>query len=221
MNHTHGYRSSINTEFLAHLNIKSLRSQQHQLAYYRHYYRQNPSLTMSTVDGPGIASSAGAPGSNMGPGMGVGAGAGGGLRVEGGSVTQTMASQRTSSTPSLTSTNDPFETFDSNEILLGLDPFSDTNALNQESRRRAPPPPVPSASMLGVELVQEDRSNSTLLRSFPTPPTPPTEPMSPMSLSSFKSPTARTSAISSFELNDSSNDRAQAHRPLHPPSSSP
>ncbi|KAF9388710.1 hypothetical protein CPB97_000559 [Podila verticillata] len=42
----------------------------------------------------------------------------------------TMTSRRSSSVPSLTSTNDPFKTFDSNEILMDpSDPFSDSRAV--------------------------------------------------------------------------------------------
>ncbi|KAF8932796.1 hypothetical protein BGZ52_009341 [Haplosporangium bisporale] len=43
----------------------------------------------------------------------------------------TMGSRRSSSVPSLTSTNDPFKTFDSNEILMDTssDPFSDSRAV--------------------------------------------------------------------------------------------
>ncbi|KAF8960585.1 hypothetical protein BGZ46_001544 [Entomortierella lignicola] len=42
---------------------------------------------------------------------------------------------RTSTTPSLTSTNDPFQTFDSNEVLVEADPFSDSRAASRASRR--------------------------------------------------------------------------------------
>ncbi|KAF9994838.1 hypothetical protein BGZ80_007676 [Entomortierella chlamydospora] len=42
---------------------------------------------------------------------------------------------RSSSIPSLTSTNDPFKTFDSNEILLDVDPFSDSRAVSRASQR--------------------------------------------------------------------------------------
>ncbi|KAF9303144.1 hypothetical protein BGZ74_004276 [Mortierella antarctica] len=43
----------------------------------------------------------------------------------------TMTSRRSSSVPSLTSTNDPFKTFDSNELLdtPSMDPFSDSRAV--------------------------------------------------------------------------------------------
>ncbi|KAG0326527.1 hypothetical protein BG000_001347 [Podila horticola] len=43
----------------------------------------------------------------------------------------TMTSRRSSSVPSLTSTNDPFKTFDSNDLLAtpSMDPFSDSRAV--------------------------------------------------------------------------------------------
>ncbi|KAF9405798.1 hypothetical protein BGZ94_003367, partial [Podila epigama] len=48
-----------------------------------------------------------------------------------------MTSRRSSSVPSLTSTNDPFKTFDSNEVLLDMDdpynPFSDSRAVTPNS----------------------------------------------------------------------------------------
>ncbi|KAG0355037.1 hypothetical protein BGZ54_001325 [Gamsiella multidivaricata] len=166
----HGYRSSINTEFLDHLNIKALRSHQHQLAYYRHYYRQNPSLTASTIDET--------------PVMGANA-----------KTMTTTTSWRTSSAPSLTSTNDPFQTFDSNEILVDLSPFSDLHAVqtkDNEMDQTLQPPPKLSV------VTAEDRSNSSLLRSFPSPPL--LEPAA--SPTDSKVSSARTSAISSLQLND-------------------
>ncbi|KAF9172142.1 hypothetical protein BGX21_004296 [Mortierella sp. AD011] len=42
---------------------------------------------------------------------------------------------RSNSIPSLTSTNDPFKTFDSNEILVDVDPFSDSRAVSRASQR--------------------------------------------------------------------------------------
>ncbi|KAF9112441.1 hypothetical protein BGX27_003406 [Mortierella sp. AM989] len=42
---------------------------------------------------------------------------------------------RMSSVPSLTSTNDPFQTFDSNELLLDANPFSDSRAVSRASER--------------------------------------------------------------------------------------
>ncbi|KAF9900932.1 hypothetical protein BX616_002452 [Lobosporangium transversale] len=161
--HRHpGFRASINAEYLDHLNIKSLRSEERQMAYYSHYYRQNP--TMSTVDGVAYD---------------------GALGLGGRSQTMTTAttpSWRTSATPSLTSTNDPFQTFDSNEILLDMNPFSDQHAVTMASSSSSteeslnekdflplpPPPPLQSISNSGSE--GGDRSNSALLRSFPSPP---------------------------------------------------
>ncbi|KAG0373663.1 hypothetical protein BGX24_011408 [Mortierella sp. AD032] len=43
-----GFRPPIDSEFLSHLNIKSLRSEERQLEYYTHLYRQNPTM-MTTV----------------------------------------------------------------------------------------------------------------------------------------------------------------------------
>ncbi|KAF8957366.1 hypothetical protein BGZ46_002203 [Entomortierella lignicola] len=137
----HGFRSSINSEFLNHLNIKSLQNGQRQLEYYRYYYRQSP--TISTVDG----SLYNRPTSQQ-------------------SVVTSGASHRTSSAPSLTSTNDPFlQNFDSNEIVLDLDPFSDNNAINFQDL-----PPPPPLILVGGGDVESERSNSSILRSFPSPP---------------------------------------------------
>ncbi|KAF9949402.1 hypothetical protein BGZ72_008823 [Mortierella alpina] len=139
--HGRGFRLSINGAFLDHLNIKSLQDEQRQLEYYTHHYRQNP--TMSTVTTAACG-------------------------------TGTSGLSRASSVPSLTSTNDPFQTFDSNEILVDLGPFSDEHALpptassfnaklNSAMNHTSPCSP-PSA------VLASDRSNSALLRSFPTPP---------------------------------------------------
>ncbi|KAF9170454.1 hypothetical protein BGX21_009306 [Mortierella sp. AD011] len=139
--YTHpGFRSSINAEFLEHLNIKSLRSAQRQLEYYTYYYRQNP--TMSTVDGSAYSR----PFSQQ-------------------SVVTSVDSQRISSAPSLTSTNDPFQTFDSNEIILDLNPASGNN--NNATNAQGLPPPPP---LMPIDGNAEQRSNSALLRSFPSPP---------------------------------------------------
>ncbi|KAF8945217.1 hypothetical protein BGZ47_003086 [Haplosporangium gracile] len=180
-----GFRPPINSEFLNHLNIKSLRSEERQLEYYTHLYRQNPTMTMSTVN---YTDDYEAPAASV--------------------VTEGDNSWRTSSVPSLTSTNDPFKTFDSNEILLDMSPFADQHAISI--------PPLPSsfpgrplstgsssternaATVVGsgsgstdttptnsralgvvnssspdpVENAHEEdaRSNSTLLGSFPIPP---------------------------------------------------
>ncbi|KAI1296266.1 hypothetical protein EDD11_007435 [Mortierella claussenii] len=158
-----GFRSSISAEYLDHLNIKSLRSEQRQLAYYGHYYRQNP--TMSTVDGDAYD---------------------GVFAVVNRSRTRTMTtmiSQRTSSAPSLTSTNDPFQTFDSNEILSDLSPFSDQHAVPVPAVPTIPPehtlegnsglllPPSPLLTTVGNQTAADrGRSNSGLLSSFPPPP---------------------------------------------------
>ncbi|KAF9100540.1 hypothetical protein BGX27_000349 [Mortierella sp. AM989] len=141
-----GFRSSINADFLDHLNIKSVQSGQRQLDYYRYYYRQNP--TMSTVDGSVFDR----PHSQQ-------------------SVATSADSQRMSYVPSLTSTNDPFQTFDSNEIVLDLNPFSDHNAINVQEL-----PPPPPLLQIGVNN-DGQRSNSALLRSFPSPPISPTTSM--------------------------------------------
>lgn len=90
--------------------------------------------------------------------------------------THSMISRRTSSVPSLTSTNDPFKTFDSNEIVLDQDqdqdqdhdPFADDPFSDS---RRCTPSPSPSLSLRVPTM--SDRSNSDLVRSFPTTPTSP------------------------------------------------
>ncbi|KAG0286852.1 hypothetical protein BGZ96_009113 [Linnemannia gamsii] len=184
-----GFRPPINSEFLNHLNIKSLRSEERQLEYYTHLYRQNPTMTMSTVNyddgyGPPAAHSS--------------------------IMTGDGESWRTSSVPSLTSTNDPFKTFDSNEILLDMSPFADQHAIprpsvyggrpvstGSSSTERNPATVVgsgggstdttpknsralmvvnsPNTSLSPVEKQDgqgggDERSNSTLLGSFPIPP---------------------------------------------------
>ncbi|KAG0051570.1 hypothetical protein BGZ83_003543 [Gryganskiella cystojenkinii] len=82
-----------------------------------------------------------------------------------------MASYRTSSVPSLTSTNDPFKTFDSNEVVLDIDPFSDSRAASRASVR--------STGSTGREDMYHHRPpsrgptgrpNSDLFQSFPNPP---------------------------------------------------
>lgn len=181
-----GFRPPIDSEFLNHLNIKSLRSEERQLEYYTHLYRQNPTITMSTVNYDD--------GYEAPPAASIMTGA-------------DDESWRSSSVPSLTSTNDPFKTFDSNEILLDMSPFADQHVI--------PLPPLPSSSseerplssgsssternpaiVVGngsgstdttptnsralmvvnssspslVVNVEDERSNSTLLGSFPIPP---------------------------------------------------
>ncbi|KAF9948155.1 hypothetical protein BGZ70_002340 [Mortierella alpina] len=84
--------------------------------------------------------------------------------------TGTSGLSRGSSVPSLTSTNDPFQTFDSNEILVDLGPFSDEHALPPPAAELSPSiydtnPCEPPGAVLA-----DDRSNSALLRSFPIPP---------------------------------------------------
>ncbi|KAF9124472.1 hypothetical protein BGW39_008188 [Mortierella sp. 14UC] len=111
-----GFRPPIDSEFLSHLNIKSLRSEERQLEYYTHLYRQNP--TMSTANYDDCENQAARPSILTGD------------------------SRRTSSVPSLTSTNDPFKTFDSNEILLDMSPFADHHAILPAS-----PNMVPSTSL--------------------------------------------------------------------------
>ncbi|KAF9566434.1 hypothetical protein EC968_003745 [Mortierella alpina] len=163
--HSRGFRDSINGAFLDHLNIKSLQDEQRRLEYYTHHYRQNPSMSTVTT----TASRSGISGLS-----------------------------RASSVPSLTSTNDPFQTFDSNEILVDFGPFSDEHALS-------PPAASPFDTGLNIAsydmdlcappsaVLASDRSNSTLLRSFPTPPivacsrSTSTSSASSASLSSFSS----------------------------------
>lgn len=165
----HGFRPSINGEYLDHLNIKALRSEQHQLAYYKHFYRQNPTLTMSTAGGA----------------------AGGGGKTK---TMTTTTTRRTSSAPSLTSTNDPFKNFDSDEIVitvgqypdmyLDYDPFADQDPFSDQyevvhdedddDHILMPPPPLLRVTNAteGAGGGGEERSNSALLRSFPIPPVP-------------------------------------------------
>jgi hypothetical protein len=184
-----GFRPPIDSEFLNHLNIKSLRSEERQLEYYTHLYRQNPTMTMSTV--------------NYDDGYRVPA-------AHSSIMTGGDESWRTSSVPSLTSTNDPFKTFDSNEILLDMSPFADQHAIpvpsvyggrpvstGSSSTERNPATVVGSGSgstdttptnsralMVGNspntslspvgkqhgQGEEDERSNSTLLGSFPIPP---------------------------------------------------
>ncbi|KAF9906282.1 hypothetical protein EC991_000770 [Linnemannia zychae] len=87
-----------------------------------------------------------------------------------------MGSRRTSSVPSLTSTNDPFKTFDSNEIVLDhydhLNPFADPIV----DSRCCTPSPVPSLRVPGSRLdtfSSAERTNSDLVRAFPPAPASP------------------------------------------------
>lgn len=79
--------------------------------------------------------------------------------------TESMMSRRTSSVPSLTSTNDPFKTFDSNEIVLDQDQDLDHSEDPFADSRRFTPSPEPS-----LRVPTMDRSNSDLVGSFPTVP---------------------------------------------------
>ncbi|KAG0291116.1 hypothetical protein BGZ96_005481 [Linnemannia gamsii] len=88
--------------------------------------------------------------------------------------THSMISRRTSSVPSLTSTNDPFKTFDSNEIVLDQDQDQDHDPFADDpfsDSRRCTPSPSPSLSLRVPSM--SDRSNSDLVGSFPTTPTSP------------------------------------------------
>lgn len=202
-----GFRPPIDSEFLNHLNIKSLRSEERQLEYYTHLYRQNPTLTISTVN---YDDGYEAPAASIVTGA-------------------DNESWRSSSVPSLTSTNDPFKTFDSNEILLDMGPFADQHAnsctplpssggrpLSSDSSptKRNPATVVGSGSgstdttptnsralmvdsttspCLVVNAEQDDRSNSTLLGSFPIPPPFTSESELVRSSSGHSSSTARSS----------------------------
>ncbi|KAF9276804.1 hypothetical protein BGZ88_001505 [Linnemannia elongata] len=83
--------------------------------------------------------------------------------------TESMMSRRTSSVPSLTSTNDPFKTFDSNEIVLDQDQDQEQHHHRSEDpfadSRRCTPSPEPS-----LRVPTMDRSNSDLVGFFPTVP---------------------------------------------------
>ncbi|KAF9131023.1 hypothetical protein BGX30_013270 [Mortierella sp. GBA39] len=85
------------------------------------------------------------------------------------SETESMMSRRTSSVPSLTSTNDPFKTFDSNEIVLDQDQDQEQHQHHSEDpfadSRRCTPSPEPS-----LRVPTMDRSNSDLVGSFPHSP---------------------------------------------------
>lgn len=191
-----GFRPQIDTEFLNHLNIKSLRSEERQLEYYTHLYRQNPTMTMSTVN---YDDGYEAPAASIVTGA-------------------DDESWRTSSVPSLTSTNDPFKTFDSNEILLDMGPFADQHAISStplpSSTNRNPVIVVGSGSgstdttptnsrvlmvvnssnsNLVVNAEEEERSNSTLLGSFPIPPPVASESVLVRSSSGHSSTTTRSS----------------------------
>ncbi|KAF9540406.1 hypothetical protein EC957_004352 [Mortierella hygrophila] len=205
-----GFRPPIDSEFLSHLNIKSLRSEERQLEYYTHLYRQNPTMTMSTVN---YDDGYDAPAASI--------------------VTSAdNDSWRTSSVPSLTSTNDPFKTFDSNEILLDMDPFADQHAISflplpspsssggrplssgSSSTERNPATVAGSGSgsidttptnsralmvvnisspSLVVNAEEDGRSNSTLLGSFPIPPPITSESVLVRSSSGHSSSTTRSS----------------------------
>ncbi|GJJ76551.1 hypothetical protein EMPS_08910 [Entomortierella parvispora] len=78
-----------------------------------------------------------------------------------------LNSYRTSSVPSLNSTNDPFKSFDSNAIIVDVDPFSDSRAVSRASVRSEE---VGSGNRLELPTGPSDRSNTDLLRSFPDPP---------------------------------------------------
>ncbi|KAF9923235.1 hypothetical protein FBU30_006683 [Linnemannia zychae] len=179
-----GFRPPINSEFLNHLNIKSVRSEERQIEYYTHLYRQNSTMTMSTCN-YGDYEAAGPRSSIM---------------------TGNDRSHRSSSVPSLTSTNDPFQTFDSNEILLDMNPFADQHAISATtlaeqnsdavigngtenellSTDTTPrntgalcvtnnPTPSSSSTVSTAENINsisklDDPSNSSLLGSFPIPP---------------------------------------------------
>lgn len=78
---------------------------------------------------------------------------------------ESMMSRRTSSVPSLTSTNDPFKTFDSNEIVLDQDQDLEPSEDPFADSRRFTPSPEPS-----LRVPTMDRSNSDLVGSFPTVP---------------------------------------------------
>ncbi|KAG0334045.1 hypothetical protein BG000_008690, partial [Podila horticola] len=165
-NRGHGFRSAIDTEFLEHLHIKSLQKGDRQLEYYSHYYNRNP--TISTMN-----SSNGIEGAGMEQfredSMVLG------TDESAGECSPEQMSFRTSSVPSLTSTNDPFNTFDSDMLV------EHTPTLPEDEARTSPFDDCHEQIDSGaVALVgdggqgqgqgQGERSNTALLRSFPTPP---------------------------------------------------
>ncbi|KAG0276764.1 hypothetical protein BGZ95_007065 [Linnemannia exigua] len=135
-----GFRPPIDSEFLNHLNIKSLQSEERQLEYYTHLYRQNPTMTMSTANYDNDCESQAARSSIL-----------------------TGASRRTSSVPSLTSTNDPFKTFDSNEILLDMSPFGDQHAILPTSPNMFPSTsPSPRVRPVSSSSSSTERNPATM-----------------------------------------------------------
>ncbi|KAF9900171.1 hypothetical protein EC991_007804 [Linnemannia zychae] len=135
-----GFRPPIDSEFLNHLNIKSLRSEERQLEYYTHLYRQNPTMTMSTTNYDDSESQAAH------------------------SSILTGDSRRTSSVPSLTSTNDPFKTFDSNEILLDINPFADQHAILPTSPNMVPSTsPSPRIHPASSSSLSSERNSATVI----------------------------------------------------------
>ncbi|KAF9081537.1 hypothetical protein BGX29_004432, partial [Mortierella sp. GBA35] len=137
-----GFRPPIDSEFLNHLNIKSLRSEERQLEYYTHLYRQNPTMTMSTADYDDYSSSTPGPHHH---------------HQASSIMMDDDASRRTSSVPSLTSTNDPFKTFDSNEILLDMGPSADQRVIFVRS-----PSSSSSLTERGPQVTFTTTANSTL-----------------------------------------------------------
>ncbi|KAF9302015.1 hypothetical protein BGZ74_005951 [Mortierella antarctica] len=158
-----GFRSAIDTDFLDHLHIKSLKKRDRQLEYYSHYYNRNPTIsTMNSANG-----------------------------IEGGGMEQFREdsmvlgtdqstgecspenmSYRTSTVPSLTSTNDPFNTFDSDLILVQ----TSSQAPEEGAGETSPFDDCHEQIDAGVVVVtgegqgQGGRSNTALLKSFPIPP---------------------------------------------------
>lgn len=151
-----GFRSTIDTDFLDHLHIKSLQKGDRQLEYYSHYYNRNP--TISTISSqPGAIEEQFREDSMV---LGTDESSTGECSLE-------VMSYRTSSVPSLTSTNDPFNTFDSDLIVVH------TPSLPEEERK-SPFDDCHEQIDSGVVVVvgQGERSNMALLRSFPDPPVP-------------------------------------------------
>lgn len=150
-----GFRSTIDTDFLDHLHIKSLQKGDRQLEYYSHYYNRNP--TISTISSqPGAIEEQFREDSMV-------------LGTDESSTSECspeVMSYRTSSVPSLTSTNDPFNTFDSDLTVVH------TPSLPEEEMR-SPFDDCHQQIDSGVVVVvgqEGERTNTVLLRSFPTPP---------------------------------------------------
>ncbi|KAG0086272.1 hypothetical protein BGZ93_000682 [Podila epicladia] len=158
-----GFRSVIDTDFLDHLHIKSLRKRDRQLEYYAHYYNRNPTIsTMNSSNGIGGAGMEQFREDSMVLGTDQSTG----------ECSPENMSYRTSTVPSLTSTNDPFNTFDSDLAMV----HSSSQVPEEGAGETNPFDDCYEQIAIGVVVVTGgdqglgERSNTALLKSFPTPP---------------------------------------------------